>query len=455
MLHETGQPPTDDFSNRLVIVGIAAASASLPSLAVLLGALPDGFAGALVILLRDRGAADMGAVVPALGQPGRAPAEIAADNTLLEAGGVYIVSSDMAVSFEGTWLRMTAAASRGALDSVLMSLAEQHRKNAIAILLDGVGADGALGIAAVKAHGGLSLAEARSGVTVADEAPPGVAEGGVDYVIPASGMARHVVGYVDHLLRMAAFPVADEGFQPRLARIATILRARTGHDFQGYRPNTFFRRVRRRMKVVQMDDVDGYIDFLKTNADEVQNLFQDLLIGVTQFFRDPAEFSLLEREVVPQLFAGKTAVDHLRIWVLGCATGEEAYSIAILLREYMATLDVVPQVQIFATDIDARALTVARAARLPAAIAADMSPERLARWFVREGNTYCVVKELREMCVFSAHNLIKDAPFSRIDLISCRNLLIYLSSDLQDRIIPLFHFALKPGGACSWGRPRT
>lgn len=450
MLHETGQPPADDSSNRPVIVGIAAMSASLPSVVALLDALPEGFAGAIVILLRDRGAADLGTVVPALVRPGRAPARIAADRTLLEADGVYVVPSDMVASFEGARLRI-AAAGRGALDGFLTSLAEQHRKNAIAILLEGGGPDGALGIAAVKAHGGLSLAEARGGPTVADEAQPGVAEGGADYVIPASGMARHVVGYVDHLLRMAALSVVDEGFQPRLARIATILRGKTGHDFHGYKPNTFFRRVRRRMQVVQMDDIDGYIDVLKTSADEVQNLFHDLLIGVTQFFRDPAEFSLLEREVVPQLFAGKTAADHLRIWVLGCATGEEAYSIAILLREYMATLDVVPQVQIFATDIDARALTIARTARFPAAIAADMSPERLARWFVREGNTYCVTKELREMCVFSAHNLIKDAPFSRIDLITCRNLLIYLSSDLQDQIIPLFHFALKPGGCLFLG----
>ncbi len=446
MLHETGQPPADDSSNHLVIVGVAATSASLPSLVALLGAQPPGFAGAIVNLLQDRGGADMATLMPALGRTGRAPVEIADDRMLLEADGVYVIPSNLAASFEGGRLRIAAAAGRGTLDSFLLSLAEQHRKNAIAILLDGVGPDGALGIAAIKAHGGLSLAETHAGLAIADEAAPGVAEGGVDYVIPAAGMARHVVGYVAHLFRMAAFPVADEGFQPRLTRIATILRAKTGHDFHGYKPNTFFRRVRRRMQVVQIDDIDSYVDFLKANADEVQNLFQDLLIGVTQFFRDSAEFALLAGEVVPQLFAGKTAADHLRIWVLGCATGEEAYSIAILLREHMATLDVVPQVQIFATDIDTRALTVARTARFPASIAADISPERLARWFVREGNTYCVVKELREMCVFSAHNLIKDAPFSRIDLISCRNLLIYLSSDLQDRIIPLFHFALKPAG---------
>lgn len=176
------------------------------------------------------------------------------------------------------------------------------------------------------------------------------------------------------------------------------------------------------------------------------HLFQDLLIGVTQFFRDPLEFELLERDVIPKLFEGKSADDRIRLWVLGCATGEEAYSLAILLREQISRMDVAPHVQIFATDIDARALAIARSGRYPDTIAQHMSPERLARWFVKEGATYSIVKDLREMCIFSPHNLIKDAPFSRIDLLSCRNLLIYLNSELQERVIPIFHFSLRPGG---------
>ncbi len=194
---------------------------------------------------------------------------------------------------------------------------------------------------------------------------------------------------------------------------------------------------------------------LRTDPDEVGHLFQDLLIGVTHFFRDGPEFALLQREVVPKLFEDKKAGDQVRVWVLGCATGEEAYSIAILLREHMATLDERPNVQIFATDIDGRALSMARAGRYPEAISKHVTPERLARWFSKEGATYCVVKELREMCIFSQHNIIKDAPFSRIDLISCRNPLIYLMSELQDRVIPLFHFSLRPGGSCSSARRRT
>ena len=270
-----------------------------------------------------------------------------------------------------------------------------------------------------------------------------------DFVLPVEQVPARIHLYAQHLRNYREAAGQDYGTEEvsgALANIATILRNKTGHDFHGYKAGTFFRRVQRRMQVVQADTLDTYVDILRSHADEAQNLFNDLLIGVTQFFRDRREFDLLEAQVIPKLFEGKTRGDTLRIWVLGCSTGEEAYSIGMLLREHMAKLETVPHVQIFASDIDGRALATARVGRYTEAIAKDISPERLARWFVKEGNTYCVVKELREMCIFSQHSVVKDAPFSRLDLISCRNLLIYLNADLQDRVIPLFHFALKPGG---------
>ncbi len=236
------------------------------------------------------------------------------------------------------------------------------------------------------------------------------------------------------------------GVKAALASIAAILRNRTGHDFHGYKPGTFLRRVQRRMQVAEFEDVQQYVEALRAKPEEAQNLFNDLLIGVTTFFRDPREFEVLERAVFPKLFENKTANDQLRVWVVGCSTGEEAYSIAILLRERMARLDEVPHVQIFATDLDGRALAAARTGRYAAGIAKTMSPERLARWFSKEGDTYCVSRELREMCLFSQHSIIKDPPFSRLDLVSCRNLLIYLEATLQARVIPLFHFTLNPSG---------
>jgi len=196
------------------------------------------------------------------------------------------------------------------------------------------------------------------------------------------------------------------------------------------------------MQVVQTTKLEDYVDRLQEDPDEVRALFRDLLIGVTDFFRDAEAFRALETQIVPKLFEGKGAGDELRVWVAGCATGEEAYSIAILLREQMDILESPPKVQVFATDIDETAMSVARTARYPATLVNEVSPGRLNRFFVQEGASYCVAKDLREMCIFSNHSLIRDPPFSRLDLISCRNLLIYLKPGLQGQVFPLFHFAL-------------
>jgi two-component system CheB/CheR fusion protein len=326
-------------------------------------------------------------------------------------------------------------------------LAEERGEESIAVLLAGTGGDGTLGVATLKDHGGLAIAEKGSETTdhLADSNTPAAI---ADFVLPAEQIPEHVQVYARHMQRLEKRQGFDEvlaAAATSLARIAEILRNKTGNDFHGYKQNTFLRRVQRRMQVVQIDEIASYVDFLRADKDEVHNLFNDLLIGVTEFFRDKREFEVLETQVVPKIFEGKSAGQQVRIWVLGCATGEEAYSIAILLREHMSTRDSVPQVQIFATDVDGRALAAARVGRYRTNIEDDMSADRLARWFVREGDTYCVVKELREMCIFSQHNVIKDAPFSKLDLVSCRNLLIYLNAELQNLVIPLFHFALLPG----------
>ncbi|HEY9421984.1 MAG TPA: CheR family methyltransferase, partial [Thermoanaerobaculia bacterium] len=234
-----------------------------------------------------------------------------------------------------------------------------------------------------------------------------------------------------------------------------ILRRATGHDFRHYKGSTLVRRVRRRMNESRASSVEAYVELLSRDAAEVERLFQDLLIGVTHFFRDPEAFQTLATRIVPRLFEGKDADGTVRVWVPGCATGEEAYSIAILLREHMAGLEAPPQVQVFATDIDAQALNVARQAWYPESIASQVSPERLERFFVQHGNMYQVSREVREMCLFSTHNLISDPPFSRLDLISCRNLLIYLEGELQRKILALCHYALRPGGFLFLGPSET
>jgi two-component system CheB/CheR fusion protein len=306
----------------------------------------------------------------------------------------------------------------------------------------GVGTDGTLGAIAIKEQGGFTLAE-RVGAAIDFSLPtaqPKPAAAVADAVLVPEELATRLKSQIRIIQRLASAGISTASLHRR-RRSSTgspqFCETGTGHDFHGYKPNTFLRRVQRRMQVTQTDTIDAYLEFLRTDADEANGLFNDLLIGVTHFFRDTKEFEYLERDVIPRLFEGKEAGDQIRVWVLGCATGEEAYSVAMLSREHMAKVDVAPHIQIFVTDIDTRSLAQARVGRYAASAIRDVTPERLARWFV---------KELREMCLFSQHNLIKDAPFSRLDMVSCRNLLIYLGAELQNRVIPLFHFAMRPGG---------
>jgi two-component system CheB/CheR fusion protein len=369
----------------------------------------------------------------------------------LLSGHIYVGGGDGLVTLIDGHLAVRHAeeppGQRGTVGSMLISLAEHAHDRSVAVILTGLGSDGTAGVTATKQYGGLSIAQSLN--READAAEQGAASpaGIVDLLLPLEQIPGQIALYITGLATMGvpAEGEISEHVVAVLSDIAGALRTVTGNDFHGYKRNTFLRRVQRRMHVLQAPTIDDYAAILRKNRDEVQNLFQDLLIGVTQFFRDPKEFELLEKEL-PSLFEGKGPEDQFRVWVLGCATGEEAYSIGMLLAEHLQTLDHAPTVQIFATDLDARALAVARAGRYSSTITAHVSPERLARWFVKEGDTYRVAKDLREMCIFSPHNLIKDAPFSRIDLLSCRNLLIYLDSELQNRVIPIFHFSIRPGG---------
>nr|WP_205520880.1 CheR family methyltransferase [Propylenella binzhouense] len=429
-----------------MVVGIGASGGSIESLQTLLAGLANLSDVAEVVVLQSREALDEAALRQALGPD--LPLVTAEQGMAIEAGTAYLAPPSALLTVAGGRFAISHAdgrsRTRGTLDSFFLSLAEDRGEAAVAILLSGTGSDGILAVAAVKEHGGLAIAE-RGPPEDAREAAHNLPAALADFVIPAAEMPGRLALHA-RLRRRSNFDALIDQGAKALSSIAKILRTKTGHDFHGYKKQTFLRRVQRRMQVTQIEDLDEYVKLLRDQPEEVQNLFNDLLIGVTHFFRDPKEFDALEKEVVPKLVEGKGTGDLVRVWVLGCATGEEAYSIAILLREEIARRDVAPQVQIFATDIDVRALAAARAGRFSGSIVNNVSPERLARWFVREGNTYVVAKELREMCIFSAHNVIRDAPFSRLDLISCRNLLIYLEADLQSRIIPLFHFALRPGG---------
>jgi two-component system, chemotaxis family, CheB/CheR fusion protein len=276
-----------------------------------------------------------------------------------------------------------------------------------------------------------------------------ISTGLVDHVLPVEEMPAKLLDYAAHLISANADGTLESlraQIAANVGKVHAILRRRAGHDFSQYKGNTIARRLERRIKALQIETVEEYVQTLERQPEEAGRLFNDLLIGVTQFFRDREAFEALQAEVVPKLFEGKGPGDQLRACVVGCATGEEAYSIAILLSEHASTLDNAPRIQVFATDIDEGSLATARKGRYPESITAHVAPERLARFFEKHEGAWQVNRALRDIVLFTNHSFIKDPPFSRLDLISCRNVMIYLGQELQGKLIPLFHYALRPGG---------
>ena len=385
------------------------------------------------------------------------------DGMVVQPNCAYIIPPNCDMAFlNGALQLLEPSAPRGQrlpIDFFFRSLAQDQHERAIGIVLSGTGSDGTLGVRAIKGEGGMVMAQ-NSASTEYDGMPrSALATGLVDFELPPAEMPAQLIAYATHAFGRPSRPVA--AVAPKSVnswqKIFVLLRSHTGHDFSQYKPSTIHRRIERRMAVHQVETMEAYVKFLQSTPAEVESLFRDLLIGVTNFFRDPEAFQALEQEVIPKIFVGKPAGAVIRVWVAGCSTGEEAYSIAILLAERQEAMRQSFKVQVFATDIDAQAINTARAGRYPASIAADLTPDRLARFFTAEadGSSYRIHKGIRDLLVFSEQNVIKDPPFSRLDLISCRNLLIYLGGDLQRKLIPLFHYALIPGGRLFLGTSET
>src|SRR5215472_4688064 len=435
-----------DMASDLPIVGIGASAGGIEALEQFFKAVPADSGMAFVVVTHL--SPDRDSMLPdILSRSARMRVVDAREDEKVEADHVYVLPAGAILTIREGRLRLrhTGAAERERtpIDVFFNSLAEDQAEHAIGVVLSGGGSDGTLGLKAIKEHGGLTIAQG-SNVTrprFAEMPLSAVASGFVDLELPVENIPERIIAYVRNWSAFNAERPTDA-----LAAIHNLLRTRTGHDFSDYKERTFQRRIQRRMQVVQTTKLEAYAQRLETQPDEVHALFRDLLIGVTDFFRDPEAFRALEAMVIPKLFEEKGADDEVRVWVAGCSTGEEAYSIAILLREYAENLVAPPRVQIFATDIDENAMGIARAARYSASVVKEVSPERLRRFFVHEAGTYRVAKELRDMCIFSTHSVIRDPPFSRLDLISCRNLLIYLKPVLQGQIVPLFHYSLRPGG---------
>jgi two-component system CheB/CheR fusion protein len=375
----------------------------------------------------------------------------------VEPNNVYIIPPDKDLTLADGHFRLTTRAepnrSRAPIDGFFRTLAQTHDADAIGIVLSGTGSDGTQGIRWIKEKGGVTMAQSPDDAEYRAMPESAIATGLVDVVLPASQLGGESARFRHgHDMNPPTPGTAEAAEDERaIADIIAAIRAATGHDFTEYKRTTLDRRIRRRSQFAHAAQLGDYLAIIRANREELNFLYDDLLISVTSFFRDREAFAKLARDVVPRLFQGRGSEDTIRIWVTGCSTGEEAYSLSILMCEYAETLSAPPIVQIFATDVHDRGFAHAREGAYPESIAADVSPERLERFFTRIPGGYKVRKLIREKVIFAVHNLLKDPPFLRVDLVSCRNVLIYLDRDAQRRLFKLFYFALRPGGTLFLG----
>lgn len=442
------------------IVGIGASAGGLAAFEKFLSGIPEGVGpGMAFVLVQHLAPHHKSILAELLGRKTSLTVVEVEGDMVVRPNYVYVIPPrhDMAL-LNGVLQLLEPTEPRGhqlPIDFFFRSLAQDQHQRAIGVVLSGSGSDGTLGIRAIKSEGGIIVAQKTETAEFDGMPRSAIATGLVDYELPPEEMVAQLMIYTSQLFVNFPQPVAgpEPALVGSLTKVFGLLRSQTSHDFSQYKPSTIYRRIERRMAVRQIETIEKYVKYLQQSPTEIDALFRDLLIGVTNFFRDPEAFQALEAQVIPQLVASNSAADSatkeaIRIWICGCSTGEEAYSIAILLREQMDLSRRNITAQIFATDIDSRAIEKARAGVFPVGIASNITPERLSRFFIAEpeGSGYRVQKQIRDMVVFAAHDVNKDPPFSKLDLISCRNVLIYLGAELQKKLIPLFHFALKPNG---------
>ncbi|HEX3596391.1 MAG TPA: chemotaxis protein CheB, partial [Polyangiaceae bacterium] len=449
--------PTRGYS-MIPVAGLGASAGGIKALLDFFRAMPDD-SGLVFVVILHLSPTHESTLPELLARSTNMRVNAATDGQKVEANQIYVIPPGRYLTCADEHLRLVyidgQRGKRNTVDMFFRSLADSHGPHAIAVVLSGADGDGALGIKRVKERGGLTIVQEPTDAEYASMPQAALDTGMVDWVLKVEEMPNRILEYLDNErrlrlasadpLRAPAVPRPTPDAETVLRDVLVFLRTRTGRDFACYKPATIFRRVARRMQVNGVDGLPAYVTYLRTHPGECGALLQDLLISVTNFFRDRDAFEAVER-IIPELFKGKTSDDFVRVWVPACATGEEAYSLAMMLIEHAQTLESPPTLQVFACDLNDDAIQAARTGHYPDAITTDVSEERLKRFFVKEQPGYRVRRELREMVLFATHDLLKDAPFSRMDLISCRNLLIYLDRDAQRRLLETLHFALKPGG---------
>ncbi len=430
---------------RVTVVGVGASAGGIQALSTFLDTLPPNTGAAYVVIIHL--APDAKSDLPKiLAAHTTMPVDQVNAPLALEGNHIYVIPPDRQLEISDSRISATAFSEprghRAPVDSFFRSLAAQHG-DGFAVILTGGGSDGALGLKAVKEAGGIILVQDPAEAEHASMPNAAIATDVVDFVLPVRQLAERLAELISSKEQVATAQELDE--EENIRRILAHLRVRTGHDFSHYKRSTVMRRLLRRMQVTRKDLFDDYFAYVRDHVEEAQALLSDLLISVTTFFRDPKAYDSLAANVIPHLFSdeGRSPV---RVWVAGCATGEEAYSIGILLMEEASRHEFRPEIQVFGSDMDSRALNTAREGRYPAAIEADIGEDRLKRFFISDGQHYRVKRELRETVLFANHSLLKDPPFSRLDLVSCRNLLIYLDRELQQQVLSTLHYGLVPKG---------
>jgi two-component system CheB/CheR fusion protein len=462
---ETNHPSaTDDTRSAerpCPIVGIGASAGGLEALDIFLRNVPTN-SGIAFVIVQHLEPTQKDFMVELLQRATAMKVVHVKDRTVLHPERVYVIPPNKEMSIlHGVLHLLDRIATQGLhlpIDFFFRSLADDQQDRSVGVILSGMGSDGTLGLRAIKEKGGGTFVQDPASAKFEGMPKSAISAGMADIVASVEALPGKIIAYLQHapLIAKSRLAQADKA-RSGLAKILILLRDHTGHDFSLYKNIAVYRRIERRMGIHQIDKIATYVRFLQENPQEVSLLFKELLIGVTNFFRDPAAWEKLKSEVFPALLKRRATGQTLRAWVIGCATGEEAFSLAIVFKEALEQLKP-PQnfsLQIFATDLDGDAIEKARAAVYPPNIAADVSPERLNKFFVKVEHGYQVSKVIRGMVIFAQQNLIMDPPFTRMDVVSCRNLLIYLSPEVQKGLLPLFHYSLNPGGVLLLGKSET
>ncbi len=445
------------------VVAIGASAGGLEALDLFLGQTPAN-TGMAYIIVQHLDPTRTALLTKLLQRNTRMPVVEAKQGMRIVPDSVYVIAPNTELSVQGDRLKVTLPAEprglRLPVNVLFSSLASVQGERAIAVILSGMGSDGTLGMQAIKAVGGLNVVQDPASAQFDSMPTSAINAGCADIVGPAAELPLRILSYIkqvpDPVINTEATPSEDTTSTP-LELIIQLLRQHTRHDFTLYKVNTLHRRISRRMAIHNIDSMVVYAEFLKQNVLEIELLFKELLIGVTSFFRDAPVWEYLAEVALPELLARRSNVPELRAWCVGCSTGEEAYSLAIVFSELLQHL---PQphkftVQIFASDLSADAIAIARRGEYPRSIEASISPERLAHYFTSHEKHYRVIQSIRDMVLFATHDVVLDPPFTRLDLIACRNLLIYFDAQLQDRLLPLFHYSMRPGGVLLLGKSET